>query len=134
MSTRSLTASRTRWFAYLASPQWAARRMKYRLAHPDASCKACGSRQYDLHHLDHARSFTKAGLFAGRERDSDLIPLCRRHHDMAHRYWNSRRFRTRRLATLAAVADVRSAAVRARRRATRFRVARRLISMIGLAR
>ena len=103
--TRS--AYRSRWLAYLSSPQWYARRDRYRYRHPNAACLACGAKRYDLHHVDHARSFTKAGAFRGAERDSDLVPLCRPHHDLAHQYWASKRYRTRRLATLAAVADAR---------------------------
>lgn len=104
----TMTQAKRRWLAYLASPQWRASRDRWHRRHPNASCSACGSKRFDLHHLQHDRSFTKDGRFRGAERDSDLIPLCRVHHDMAHRYWASRRFATRRLATLAMVSDVRS--------------------------
>lgn len=120
--------------AYLASPQWRASRDRWHRRHPGAGCLACGSKRFDLHHVQHDRSFTKAGAFWGRERDSDLIPLCRAHHDMAHRYWTTRRFATRRLATLAAVSDARHGALPAPRKAParpRKRLRRMVLVLVG---
>lgn len=62
---------------YLQSEHWREVKQRYRASRrlPQA-CVVCGSRQVDLHHLTYSR--------IGRERLTDLVPLCREHHDEAH--------------------------------------------------
>lgn len=61
---------------YIKSPAWAQRRKAYFWRHP-RRCAACGTGQHiDLHHHTYAR--------LGHEHDNDLVPLCRRDHDLVH--------------------------------------------------
>ena len=64
--------------AYLRSPEWEAKKAEYR-ANPrlPQACVVCGNRRVDLHHRTYLR--------VGRERLTDLVPLCRDHHDEAHK-------------------------------------------------
>jgi len=52
-----------------------------------------------LHHLSYAH--------VGNEPDGDLVGLCRQHHALAHKYWDSGRYKTIRSATSAMIAKVR---------------------------
>jgi DNA-binding Lrp family transcriptional regulator len=63
--------------AYLRSPHWRAVRERYKSKRPWV-CGVCPrTNRLHLHHLTYER--------LGRERLSDLIPLCRTHHMRAHR-------------------------------------------------
>ena len=62
---------------YLESEHWRAFRRQWWSAHPDAVCRVCGcGHPLDLHHLTYRRR--------GAERDTDVLPLCRVHHDQVH--------------------------------------------------
>lgn len=63
---------------YMRSPAWAAKRERWK-AHRtryQRRCRACGVRNYHLHHRTYVR--------LGREYLRDLVPLCERHHDSLH--------------------------------------------------
>jgi hypothetical protein len=40
-------------------------------------CQVCGAKQVDLHHRNYKR-------IGGKEHLSDLVPLCREHHEQVH--------------------------------------------------
>lgn len=63
---------------YMASPEWAAKREKWKAhrSRRQRRCRACGSRNYHLHHCTYVR--------LGREYLRDLVALCERHHDALH--------------------------------------------------
>jgi hypothetical protein len=62
--------------AYMASPQWAERRGRT-LMLAGGTCQRCGQRRAtEAHHLTYDR--------LGRERDQDLLALCRSCHRMLH--------------------------------------------------
>ena len=65
---------------YLASAWWAEVRRAYEL-HPYAphACAVCGALRYELHHRTYER--------LGREQISDLLALCRAHHEALHGAW-----------------------------------------------
>jgi hypothetical protein len=60
---------------YIKSDYWEERKRKYFETH-DRTCAVCGHPDVDLHHI-------KYGNY-GSERDSDLAPLCRFHHQELH--------------------------------------------------
>lgn len=62
---------------YLASPHWKDVRRRYRTSKKPQGCAVCGERWSELHHRTYRR--------LGRERLSDLVPLCRQHHEAAHK-------------------------------------------------
>ncbi len=65
--------------AYLGSKKWKRKRRRYFSRHHRA-CAACGSEvAVTLHHMTYERF--------GDERDEDLLPLCRMHHDLLHRLY-----------------------------------------------
>ena len=69
---------------YLASPEWKGRKERWFRSRPGCCCEVCGSsKKIILHHLTYAR--------VGKERDSDLMPLCNGCHLKLHRYARSRR-------------------------------------------
>ena len=71
--------SRRVWYRteYLHNQHWNDFRHGWWKRHPAARCYRCGSgHPLDLHHLTYER--------IGRERDSDVIPLCRADHERAH--------------------------------------------------
>lgn len=63
---------------YLHSEHWRQFRHEWWLRHPEAGCVDCGRREHplDLHHVTYLRR--------GRERDDDVVPVCRRCHDARH--------------------------------------------------
>jgi hypothetical protein len=62
---------------YLRSPEWAAVKWRYRRSKRPQGCQLCGAKPVDLHH----RTYKRIG---GKEHLSDLVALCRQHHDQAH--------------------------------------------------
>lgn len=71
--TRQSKAYRT---TYLASPRWAMKKDAYRASGRPQACLMCGAERVDLHHRTYKR--------LGRERLTDLVPLCRTHHEAVH--------------------------------------------------
>ncbi len=61
---------------YIRSPEWYEVRSRYRASKLPQTCKACGETKVELHHKTYKR--------LGRERLTDLVPLCRKHHQQAH--------------------------------------------------
>ena len=63
---------------YLLSEKWQVRKSKYYESH-SRKCFVCGTEfGIELHHCIYKR--------VGREKDCDLIPLCRVHHRKVHDY------------------------------------------------
>ena len=63
---------------YLESEHWIEFRHAWWRAHPFARCSVCGcGHPLDLHHVTYARR--------GRERFTDVVPLCRADHNAVHR-------------------------------------------------
>lgn len=63
--------------SYMQSEAWWARKAEYYKTHAKR-CSACGSKKnIHLHHMTYER--------LGRERDSDMAPLCEKCHDEVHR-------------------------------------------------
>lgn len=60
---------------YLRSPGWIETRGRFRVSQLPQEC-ICGAEDVHLHHLTYER--------LGRERLSDLLPLCRKCHQMVH--------------------------------------------------
>jgi 5-methylcytosine-specific restriction endonuclease McrA len=74
---------------YLASKTWAARRARYFRTH-EKMCRACGARSgprraIHLHHLTYER--------LGKERNADLLPLCKTCHLAVHDFHRANRHR-----------------------------------------
>lgn len=68
---------------YLRSPHWLAFRKRYRDAHEEFRCLACGTFSgVALHHVDYDR--------LGRERTCDVVPLCHAHHRAVHEWLEAR--------------------------------------------
>lgn len=68
----------TRYHAYIASVHWTARRNRYWQEHARI-CAACSGTSYlQLHHMVYRKEEY------GRERDSDLMPLCQQDHEEYH--------------------------------------------------
>lgn len=62
---------------YLKSARWERRKVAYYAKHPKV-CRACGDTQdIHLHHHTYKR--------LGHEHDTDLVPLCKSHHESVHR-------------------------------------------------
>lgn len=61
---------------YIKSPEWADVKARYQKSRLPKKCMACGSKNYDLHHRTYKR--------LGKEWLTDLVPLCREHHDQTH--------------------------------------------------
>jgi hypothetical protein len=70
------------YVAYMASETWATTRRRYFRSGLPCTCRAlvdggrCGAEEVDLHHWTYSR--------LGRELLTDLIPLCRTHHERLH--------------------------------------------------
>lgn len=71
--------------AYIASPQWAAKRERAFKKHGRA-CKACGSTDPGLHVHHHTYERFR------RERLDDLVILCKPCHTIVHKFHNQQRF------------------------------------------
>lgn len=65
-----------RLFDYLRSPEFKELKERYRGSGLPQKCVVCKDPNVDLHHRTYAR--------LGEERLTDLIPLCRHHHDQLH--------------------------------------------------
>jgi hypothetical protein len=68
------------YMAYLLSPEWASVRERYRTSESNKlpqKCVVCSDSHFDLHHRTYKR--------LGAELLSDLVPLCRLHHEELHR-------------------------------------------------
>ena len=61
---------------YLGSPHWQAVRNQYRASKLPQTCVVCHDQNVDLHHRTYKR--------LGRERLTDLVTLCRSHHEAIH--------------------------------------------------
>jgi hypothetical protein len=61
---------------YIASWQWTKRKEAYYAKH-SKECAICKSFRVDLNHIYYGNY--------GFEKDEDLVPLCRTHHDALHR-------------------------------------------------
>jgi hypothetical protein len=62
---------------YIGSRLWAERKQRYYAEHPK-QCAVCRSPHVDLNHIYYGNY--------GFEKDEDLIPLCRSHHEALHRH------------------------------------------------
>jgi hypothetical protein len=69
--------------AYIQSNAWRDVKRRYRASKLPQGCYICGSRPVDLHHKTYKR--------LGREHLTDLLPLCRTHHDATHTLLNAKR-------------------------------------------
>lgn len=73
------------WNAYCRSNKWVRRKARYWKTH-EKKCWICGSEEaVHLHHVSYER--------IGRERDEDLLPLCRKHHRGLHTHMKHYRAR-----------------------------------------
>jgi len=88
-SARRLHRRRS-YAAYIASPDWITRRHRWYDEHlrrtgSAPTCAVCSRpwrlRDDDLHHASYAR--------LGHEADSDLLPMCREHHQALHDLWDA---------------------------------------------
>lgn len=61
---------------YLASEHWRAVKNLYRQSDVLKVCFVCGNKQYELHHKSYEN--------LGREQLCDLVPLCRKCHQLTH--------------------------------------------------
>lgn len=62
--------------SYLRSEYWSAFNEWYNASDLPKKCTVCGSLNYELHHIRYDR--------IGCEMLSDVIPLCREHHQQVH--------------------------------------------------
>lgn len=67
--------------AYLASEGWQNFRARYKASGFRLACLVCSSRPVQLHHKTYIR--------LGRERFTDIAPLCREHHVAVHEWLKS---------------------------------------------
>lgn len=63
---------------YLASPHWLGFRREYKRSGSRMTCLVCDGSPIQLHHQTYVR--------IGRERFSDVVPLCRSHHEAVHEW------------------------------------------------
>lgn len=70
--------AKARYAAYLRSEHWRDVKARYRASNLPQTCTVCGDPKVALHHRTYQR--------LGRERLTDLVPLCREHHVKAHEY------------------------------------------------
>lgn len=75
---RSATVSSTGYQDYIQSKEWDKKKREYRRSRLPQCCVVCGDSKVDLHHRSYKR--------LGDEYLTDLIPLCRTHHEALHRY------------------------------------------------
>jgi len=64
------------YFEYLKSDRWVETKTRYRGAGLPQSCLVCRDPHVDLHHKTYQR--------LGNEQLTDLVALCRLHHDQLH--------------------------------------------------
>jgi hypothetical protein len=73
------------YLEYLKSEHWQETRARFRASRLQQGCYVCGDPRVDLHHKTYKR--------LGNERLTDLLPLCRRHHEATHvllKEWKAR--------------------------------------------
>jgi hypothetical protein len=63
---------------YLRSDHWAAFKERYRQSGLPRECAVCGKSKVHLHHHTYSR--------LGREKLTDVTPLCKPHHDLVHEW------------------------------------------------
>lgn len=67
-----------RYWLYMKSATWDARKRLYYANHPHVCAwRNCKKHDVDLHHLTYVRM--------GKEKDTDLVPLCKEHHRRVHK-------------------------------------------------
>ena len=72
------------YWEYICSPRWQKKQQQYWRSKYPKTCFVCGTKKrIQLHH----RTYTRLG----KERLTDLVPLCKRHHQLVHDYINSQR-------------------------------------------
>lgn len=62
---------------YLDSGHWQSFRGRYRKSASQLTCKVCDDPRIELHHTTYER--------LGHERMTDVVPLCRSHHEQVHK-------------------------------------------------
>lgn len=67
-----------RYSRYIKSKAWRSKRAKYKKSKLPKACVVCGEKKVDLHHKTYAR--------LGYERLTDLVPMCRVCHKLAHKF------------------------------------------------
>ena len=92
---------RASYGAYLKSSAWAWRRQRWfrdcRRKGLEPACQVCGVTlarlgSLDLHHLRYEGVIISGdGTFTAQEKDADLLPYCRDHHEALHRILDDRR-------------------------------------------
>src|SRR5438105_4622698 len=68
--------------AYLRSDHWREFRDRYRESSLRQICVICGSPKAALHHITYCR--------LGREELTDVVPVCRKHHEQIHQWLDER--------------------------------------------
>lgn len=79
--------SKLPYAAYIRSDHWLAVKKRYRASKLPQTCLACGGTPVDLHHRTYNR--------LGQEWLTDLVPLCREHHNQVHNRLNRRKKRSK---------------------------------------
>lgn len=91
-----------RYKGYLRSPAWNWRRQRWfrdlRAAGVEPACQVCGltleaTGSLDLHHTSYkgVEYNEETGKWSAREKDRDLLPMCRHDHEALHRIMDGRR-------------------------------------------
>jgi hypothetical protein len=75
--TNGFTVDGVPYSIYIRSDEWAEVKRRYRASRLPQTCVVCGEKKVDLHHKTYKR--------LGKERLTDLAPLCRAHHKWLHR-------------------------------------------------
>lgn len=103
MARLSLTRTgSTDYRDYLRSPQWGFRRVRWfrdaRAGGCEPACPVCQltlteAGTLDLHHLryDGVQRDTSTGAWKAQEKDEDLMPMCRAHHEQLHASLDARK-------------------------------------------
>lgn len=101
LARKTSTADRAAYQGYLSSTPWKARRRRYfetvKAAGFEPACQVCFATLaelgvLDLHHVSYDGVKEVApGRFRAQEKDEDLVPLCRDHHEQLHRTFDQHR-------------------------------------------
>ncbi|XKH55580.1 hypothetical protein LG293_09950 [Citricoccus nitrophenolicus] len=103
MARLSLTRTgSTDYRNYLRSPQWGFRRVRWfrdaRARGCEPACPVCQltldeAGSLDLHHLRYngVHRDPGTGAWQAKERDEDLMPMCRTHHEQLHAFLDARK-------------------------------------------
>jgi len=62
---------------YIESSRWTDKKNAYYRSDRPQACVICGDRNFDIHHITYERF--------GNELLTDLVALCRGHHDLLHK-------------------------------------------------